>query len=177
MVKQGGTVLAVTSSGSKFVEVPDLLGRTLDDARELLARLSLELQEPVRKVRSREHPPGTVVGQVPDPRSKIERLSKIRVEVASDSSEVSGTTTRESTFVVRVTMPSEVEEAIMVKIDMIDDEGTRTIYEQQTAPGAVIEQSEKGLGTEVTFRIFFNGELVKQVTQPAEPEPPSTAQE
>lgn len=169
-VKEHTSIIATTSAGSKFVEVPDLRGRTLEDARELLAKLNLEIQEPVRRVRSRSIDPGLIVSQIPEPRRKVERLSRIRVDVSADRDQrITGdeSTAIRNTYNLRVVLPAG-EVPILVRIDMTDDNGTKTVFEEQRGPSDVIELETDGVGKEATFRIFFDGEIVRQVTKRAD---------
>lgn len=168
--KEGSTVLAILSSGSRFVEVPDLRGRTVDDAKSLLASLGLELDEPVVEVRHREVEAGKVVAQVPEPRRKVERFTRVRAEVSTGRSgprSGSDPDGPRSLYKIRIGVPDEVDESILVRVDITDAVETRTIYEQRHTAGESIEVQAEGIGKEATFRVFFDGEVVKQVTQPA----------
>lgn len=162
-------VEAIVSAGSRFVEIPDLRGRTIDEARSLLESMNLDLADQVEYVRDRDLDEGMIVSQVPEARKRIERFSKIRVKVSSGprgntSGDLGGGLHK---YMLRLTMPAGDGVPVMMRVDMTDDNETQTIHEAEHAPGEVVEVEGYGYGTEVTFRVFINGEPVKQITQSA----------
>lgn len=170
----GGDVLVDVSTGSRFVDVPDLRGRTLDEAKAMLANVNLQMDENVRKTRNRSIPEGRIVAQVPDPRSKVERSTRIRVTInAREDERPDRPPTAEElgtyTFNLRFTVPDS-EEPIRIKIIMTDGKGSKTIFDEDRSAGEEVEIEEEGAGPEATFRIFFDGELVNQVTKRADEE-------
>ena len=50
-----------------------------------------------------------------------------------------------------------------MRVDLTDSRGTKTVIEEPHNPGEEVQVSAEGYGSEVDFRIFYNGELVKQV--------------
>lgn len=179
-VKESATVGLIVSAGSRFVEVPDLRGRSLDEARSLLASINLELSDQIEYVRDRNAEEGMVIGQIPEQRKQVERLSKIRVRVASKTR---GTATdagdaRRYLYRVRLAIPEGVV-PVLVRVDMTDVRETRTIYEAEHTPGESVEAQAEGYGEEVTFRVFFDGEVVDQITQkaPSKVERPANEEE
>lgn len=168
-VREHGTVSVVLSSGSRFVEVPDLRGRDLEDARSLLSLKGLVLDDEVRYARDRNMEPGRIIAQIPEARRKVERQTAIRVVVSgANPSADSGTNLDNvrNTYRLTVTMPKG-EVSVLVRVDMTDVRGTATVYEARHAPGDVFEVEAEGYGDSATFRIFFDGEIVKQVTKDA----------
>lgn len=170
----GGDVLVDVSTGSRFVDVPDLRGRTLDEAKAVLANVNLQMDENVRKARNRNIPEGRIISQVPDPRSKVERSTRIRVTVSGreedraekpPAAEDLGT----YTFHLRFTVP-EADAPIRIKIIMTDGKGSKTIFDEDRSAGEEVDLEQEGAGPEATFRIFFDGELVNQVTKRADEE-------
>lgn len=168
-VREGGEVRAVISSGSRFVEVPDLRGLTVDQATVALEKLKLRLSDRVPQVPNREIPAGLIVSQNVEPRSKIERGSDVRVEVSSGRTTGDRTDPRDLeryayTLKIKTT---GVEESVSVRVVMTDAQGASTIYEQVHEPDDEFEVYAEGYGPEATFRIFYNGTLVKQITKRA----------
>ena len=51
---------------------------------------------------------------------------------------------------------------------MIDDKETKTIYEELHQAGEEFDVTGEGYGRESIFKIYFDNELVKQVTKSAE---------
>lgn len=167
-VREGATVTAVVSTGSKFVELPDLRGRSLADARSLLEMLDLELDPSPTEVHSPDVPLGHVVGQVPEPRKKVERRTRVRLQVSAPrTTRPAGDENKRYVYTLHVSLPSDAP-TLTVRIDMTDARGTKTVYEDRHLPGDTFTVDADGYGSEVTFRIFYDGELVKQVTQTAD---------
>lgn len=168
-VREDSQIVAVVSAGSKFVDVPDLRGRTVEDAKSLLSKVGLEVQEPPVDVRNSTVPVGTIVRQIPEARRRVERFSKVRLEVSAgrDAPRTTETVARRN-YRLRMTIPA-VEQPVLVRIDFTDLENTRTVFEDTRAAGDVVEIETRGLGDDVLFRVFFDGQIVKQVA--GEPEP------
>lgn len=170
-VREHSFVDAVVSAGSRFVELPDLRGRSLEESRRLLGSLGLDIQEPVEERSDRDLDAGLVLEQVPEPRKSIERGTKVRLVVSSGGAsrgpqeEPSGGARH--VYTLRLTMPPG-EQSVLVRIDMTDERGTRTVYEERHEPGERFEVAAEGVGGEATFRIFFDGRVVRQVTERAD---------
>lgn len=161
-VKEGWIVDAIVSAGSRFVEVPDLRGRTVDEAKSLLETLKLELDDDFAYEQDRNMEPGLIKSQVPEPRRQIERGSRIKVTITTEERVRTTPTRTLHTFTIRVKVPEDMEGVVRVLVTMTDDEGTRTIDDQDRNPGALYEISADGVGNEANFRIFFNGDLAEQ---------------
>ena len=168
-VKQGGIVQVVISNGGKFVEVPDLRGRSQEEAMKLLETLNLGLSDDVERVRDKDLEEGLIVSQIPEPRKKVERESKIRIKVSNGDKRVGdgGASNQKYTYKLKITMPAGAA-GILVRIDMTDERETQTIHEEQHEPGESFEIEHDGYGKEVLFRVFFDNEMVKQIEKAAE---------
>ncbi|MDR7566763.1 MAG: PASTA domain-containing protein [Armatimonadota bacterium] len=81
-VPRASPVNLVVSKGPEPVQVPDLVGLTLDEARAQLAPLGLSLER-VRYAPRADAPPGTVVEQTPPPGATVRRGSGITVLIAT----------------------------------------------------------------------------------------------
>jgi len=167
-VKEWSFVDAVVSSGSQFVVLPDFRGKSLSEARTVIKDLGLVLVEPVKEIRDRDLAPGLISSQSPEPRMKADKGSQVRLKVSAGSNSASEPTASEGEYVysLRFQIPT-TEDTRYVRVEMTDDDGTRTIHEEQHEPGDWIDLKERGKGTEATFRIFFDGELKRQVTKKA----------
>ncbi|MBS1723514.1 MAG: PASTA domain-containing protein [Armatimonadetes bacterium] len=167
-IKEQGTVQVVLSSGSRFVEVPDLRGRTVADANNLLAALNLEVNDRLDKVRDRELAEGLIVTQNPGAGRRIERGSKVKVSVSNGDKRVAdeGASTDRYLYKLTITMPPGAA-PVAVRIDMTDDRETQTIFEEQKEPGEQFLVEHEGFGKEAMFRIFFDEVLVDQITKKA----------
>ncbi|GIK31065.1 MAG: putative serine/threonine-protein kinase PknB [Armatimonadota bacterium] len=170
-VYEGNTVQLVVSAGSRFVDVPDLRGRTLDSARELLDTIGLKLDERIEEQRDRDMEPGTILAQAPPPRQRAERGTAVRVTVASDrSTSTSAEANKRYLFTIRIRL-RDIENSVMLRVDLADSRGTRTVYENEHSPEELVEITAEGQGPQATFSIYYDNELVKQVTKDsAEPD-------
>ncbi|MEZ5163352.1 MAG: PASTA domain-containing protein [Fimbriimonadaceae bacterium] len=168
MIKENFYINAVVSSGSKFVELPDFRGRDLAEVKELIQSLDLRLtDQDIEYVRDRDSEPGMVIGQVPEPRKSVERRTAIKLKVSNGNERVTsdGRSNVSKNYNISVEVPALLDAAVLVRIEMTDDRGTKTVYEDNNNPGDTIEEESRGYGTEVIFRIFFDNELVKQITK------------
>lgn len=171
-IPQGSTVNVVVSRGSKYVEVPDLRNQTLDEARTLLGTVDLQLDDRIRRERSRETEAGMIVSQIPEPRAKVERGTRIRATISSGRGSPGNEPETEVDAVYAYTLSfplEEVEEPVDVRVMMTDSRGTKEVYSRTHGPGEIVSFSAEGRGSEAIFRIFYNGELVRQVTERAGP--------
>ena len=169
-VPQGSTVNVIVSRGSKFVEVPDLRNQTLDEARSMLTTVDLRLDERIRRESSRDVEPGLIMSQIPEPRAKVERGTMIRVTISSGRGRAADDIAETSAiyaYTLRFTL-ADLEEQVDVRVMMTDSRGTKQVYQQTHLPGDYVVVSTEGYGPEAIFRIFYNGELVRQVTERAE---------
>lgn len=165
-VRERSFVQVTLSKGGKTVVVPDLSGKTVDEARELLAGLGLRLDENLARARDAKVPEGQVVSQEPRAKQKVERESTVTATVSSGNADPGGTGTR-YTYSLTVKMPKGTV-PIMVRVDMTDAEETKVVHEAEHLPGESFELTADGTGEEATFRIYFDDQLVRQVTKKAE---------
>ncbi|HMS55528.1 MAG TPA: PASTA domain-containing protein [Fimbriimonadaceae bacterium] len=164
---EGSEVNVKVSAGSKFVEVPDVRGLTLDKAKLMLGSVRLEADDEVKEVSSRDVEEGMVIGTEPEWGSRVERGTRVRLTVSvgrkrpNDESRDVG---EKLLYTLKITV-SGVTSAVILRVDISDDLGTRTIHESTQEPDAELELPAEGFGKKVTFQIYYDGELVKTVTQ------------
>jgi serine/threonine-protein kinase len=163
MVREGGHIRVVLSSGSQFVIVPNLKGNTTDQARSILQTAKLTLDENILSQRSETVEAGQVISQTPAAGKKVDQTSRVRITVSSGNGGNGAT----NIYTLRVTL-SKIEAPVTLRVDMTDDLGTETIYEDIHSPEETVELLHRGVGKQVSFKIFYDGELVKEVTQRAE---------
>lgn len=168
-VKQGSRVTVTVSLGKSFLETPDIRGMTVSEAKELLRAAGLRLDEPPSEARSPDVPVGQIVSQTPEPRARVARGTRIQAVVSTGRERAERRpVVRESTYEVSIKMPSG-DVPVVVRVDITDERGTRTVHEDTHQPGEEFTVSTDGRGDRALFRIFFDGELVKQVEQEAQP--------
>jgi hypothetical protein len=171
-VVEGFTIGAVVSLGSRTVEVPDVRGVTVDEARAMLDSLGLKLSDRIVEERDRSVEPGSVIMQLPEPRTRVERGSQVRVTIATRAEPSRGSDPNDNIkylYLIRIRL-SDIDRRVLMRVDMTDSRGTKTVHDEEHEPGEQVEIAAEGFGAEVVFRIFYDGELVKQVTKRADEE-------
>lgn len=171
-VRERGVITIVMSTGSRFVEVPDLSGISVDQARSTLKDLRLQLDDDIQQENSSDVDPGMVIRQSPRKGRKVEQTSKVQIVVSKGPSDSVPTgdpngdgQARLYTLEVKLT---GLDSAVTVRVDMQDAHSLRTIYEQYHQPGETISLPVRGTGREVTFFIYYDNELVKTVKKSAD---------
>ncbi|MGE0000805.1 MAG: PASTA domain-containing protein [Fimbriimonadaceae bacterium] len=165
--REGSFVNVVLSSGGKVVVVPDLAGKSQDQAKDILSEVGLLLDTDVIKVRDKNAPFGQIVSQEPAAKKKVDRDSIVRVTISNgDTEPVEPGSGGKFTYTMKVKMP-EGTVPIMVRVDITDDNETVTVHEDEHSPGESFEVEADSASREVTFRIYFDDELVRKVTKEA----------
>ena len=178
-VRENSFVFTTVSLGSRFIEVPDLRGRTVDESKALLRTLSLDLEEPYQKVKAENVEIGRIVGHIPESGKKIERFSKIKVQVSGhvqDGTPSYGASLERHYYKIKIRLPGEASR-VLVRVDMTDEQKTKTVYEKLHHAKDSFEIETLGYGKEVLFRIFFDGDLVKQIQKKAEKKAENNSEE
>lgn len=129
----GSTVTLKISKGRepKFVVVPDLRGKTLEEARRVLSGLNLKLTEPVNQAQSKDYLPDTIITQQPEPQANLQEDEAVQVTVST------GPGPEEKSAEVSVELPDD-NLTHQVKIQVTDITGTRTAYDQTHNAGEVV---------------------------------------
>lgn len=168
-VYEGNAVGVTVSSGSKFVEVPDLRGLPADRAKAMLDTLGLKLDERISETRNREVDAGLIVSQVPEQRKKVERGTRVRVTISSGNRRSSSSPEDDKRYLYTISIRlTDITKSVELRVDMTDSRGTRTVHDSTAEPEENVEVMAEGYGDEVVFRIFYDGELIKQVTKRGE---------
>ncbi len=82
VVKDGRRIYLIISGGEQLYDVPNLVGRTLREAKFVLGQRNLEVQEVEYKA-SVQYPGGIVLAQVENAGSKVKKGTKIGVVISS----------------------------------------------------------------------------------------------
>lgn len=169
MVREGGTIRVTVSAGSRFVQMPDLKGYTPDRARSVLEGLGMTV-DPVNDEAASDIPIGNVVSQSPAARAKVERQSQVTLTLSSGPRAVQPTSEGAKAYVYNLEVAVKgVSRTVTVRIEIVDDRGTRTVYEERKKDGETATASVRGYGEKATFRIYYDDELVKEFEQAANP--------
>ena len=174
-VAENFTVTVTPSEGSSTVQVPDLKGMTLDKAKETLSLENLTLDDSTDKSSDPKVPEGAVISQKPSAQTKVSRDSKVHIVVSTGpapAKEPDGNTDDNSSsdqtysYTLRVKL-RDIKDPVHVRIEMDDAEGTSTVYDQDGNPGDEIDEPVTAHGSKATFRIYYDGRLVKTVEESA----------
>ena len=160
-VKRGRTVTIVVSAGTNFTHMPEVRELPEAAARDRLreAGLTVAVEQytyhptiPFDRVISASVDPGaqlkrdTTVNLVI---SRGERPSPTDVALASDL----------HSTVLNIDLPSDTADAAEVRIDVTDDNGTRTVYQETHKPGDNVTENVQGTG-DVTAQVYFGDRLI-----------------
>lgn len=182
-VKEGGVVSFRLSSGSHYAQVPDLVGHTVDEAHSILEELGLNLDDKVEDSPSAAVERGKIIGQFPEKKVKVERGTRVRVKVSSGppasqdnpdptDGKPTDAPSEPDSYIYKVKMPVKgLKDAAIVRIDMTDDYGTRTIFQERQEPGDVVSVNAEGHGKQATFDVYYDDEKVQTQTQKAQGKP------
>lgn len=168
-VYEGSSVNVTVSLGSKFVEVPDVRGLTVDQAKTMLGSLDLDLDSEIETVRDSKAKPGTILSQDPLPKQKFQRLGKIKVKIATNKEDPEDTKDARTKYqyTIRIGLTG-LETRIRLRVDLTDARGTRTVHEQEHDPDSEVEVIAEGYGKTAKFRIYYDDELVSEKIVEAE---------
>ncbi|MBS1717113.1 MAG: PASTA domain-containing protein [Armatimonadetes bacterium] len=166
-VREGGLISLKLSAGSKFVQVPDLKGQTLDGARSVLGALDLQLDNRTDDIRS-PLTPGTIATQAPGKGEKLERGGKVRVGISNGQGSADDERPKAEEVIPKNRHTyklsydlSDLAEPMVVKITVTDDQGTRTVYSARQQPNDTIELDAVAYGAKATFKVYYGKEMVK----------------
>ncbi len=165
-IREGGQVSVVVSSGSRYVAVPDLTGMTVDKAKALLSTLNLDLSENVQNVADPKIAAGIILKTEPPARALVERQTQIRIVVSKGPSDepASSPLALGDGYVYNLHLNlKDLNGPTKVRIDMLDESGSKTIYEKIHHSGDTFDVSSKGQKPQATFNIYYDGVLVKSV--------------
>jgi len=169
-IPEGGTVRVIVSSGSKNVSIPELKGLTIDKAKALLGTLNLTLDATVERISDPKVAPDLIVRSDPAARTTVARQSHIKVYVSSGPSEET-TSSRPVDEGYLYTLSIKLRDLLhrtQVRVDIVDGNGTRTVYTKMHDSGDTIDVTTKSADRVATFNIYYDGALVMQKQKQAE---------
>lgn len=173
-VPRDRTVNLVVSKGPQRIELPQLVGRSLQDARKILQDLGVTLQE-VRTRPVADQDAGVVVEQTPNAGTRIRTQDPVVVTVSvkpgdefkpppsavvtavpKPSTQAHAKVTR-----VRLVVP-EGEREQRIKIVVIDEQGPHTVYEKDLAPGTRLDEVVRSQGYTI-IQVYVQSRLVQEI--------------
>lgn len=162
-VAKGTTVdVVVNKAKVKKVKMPDLIGMTLKDARDVLASHNLGINQIVGSMEEKSvvTNQSTKSGDEIDEGTAINLTTEFKEEKKKDESKQSSSNRTKGTVDVTVPSGSKKQE---LRIVVKDDEGSTVIYDDVNKPGDRIVKNVSGVGN-VRIEVYLNGALVQDTT-------------
>lgn len=168
--KEGTTVLfgesinlQVSSGPSQImVEVPNLVGLSIDEATIKIEQMKLKLGY-VRKIPQEDIPSGQIIAQSPRSGSKTKEGTLINLDISIQEKEIQSLLKKEPRYAeINVTIPEGINQK-NVKVVVIDDTGSKNIYNKTHSYGDKIKLNIKGIG-KTTIQVYIEDNLIKEET-------------
>ena len=156
---KGATVdITINQTKSTMVEIPNVVGMTIKEAKEALGNLGLSIS----KISGSNEDSAIVTAVSPAPGSSVKRDESITLVGQPKDGKKDGANAKQGTTkgVVDVTVPNG-RASQHVKLVVIDDDGGRVVYDGTNAPGDRIVKSVSGSGN-VRVQIYLNNALVQE---------------
>ena len=157
---KGATVdITINQTKGTTVEIPNVVGMTIKEAKEALGNLGLS----IGKISGSNEDSAVVTAVSPAPGSSVKRDESITLVGQSKDGKKDGSNTKQggaTKGVVDVTVPNG-RASQHVKLVVIDDDGGRVVYDGTNAPGDRIVKSVSGSGN-VRVQIYLNNALVQE---------------
>ena len=156
---KGATVdITINQTKSTTVEIPNVVGMTIKEAKEALGNLGLSIS----KISGSNEDTAVVTAVSPAPGSSVKRDESITLVGQTKDGKKDGANAKQGTTkgVVDVTVPNG-RASQHVKLVVIDDDGGRVVYDGSNAPGDRIVKSVSGSGN-VRVQIYLNNALVQE---------------
>ena len=157
---KGATVdITINQTKGTTVEIPNVVGMTIKEAKEALGNLGLS----IGKISGSNEDSAVVTAVSPAPGSSVKRDESITLVGQLKDGKKDGSNTKQggaTKGVVDVTVPNG-RTSQHVKLVVIDDDGGRVVYDGTNAPGDRIVKSVSGSGN-VRVQIYLNNALVQE---------------
>ncbi len=170
-VHEGDVVtLTVSRGGRPNIAVPDFVGLTIDQARELAAEAGIKLGQIVWTPLGKDGPPhGMVARQMPPPKAKIASYDPVSLQVSAGPNE-SGYILRQVHVLVSVPEPANAQngEQLDVRLSLTDATGRYDFYHAFAEPGQKLDFTVTAVGTSL-LDLYVNNALVSETRLGTEP--------
>lgn len=174
-VERGTAVNLTVSKGQQTIVLPDLVGRSLDDARAALQDLGVTLRSVDRTPRD-DAPPGQVVAMTPPAGTQIQHGDAVSVTIAVRQG---GLDSPPPQPIVTSTPPApqsasdrrraEIKLVVpagpprqTVKIVVIDQQGVHIAYQGMHSPGENLDRQVTGQGYTIV-QVYIDGRLIQEI--------------
>ena len=159
-VTKGATVdVTVNRVKSKKVELPNLVGMTVKDAKDALASLGLNAT-----ISGAGDDTAVVTQQSPEPGSSLDANTSVALTAEAKKAAPAANTSNSNVTkgTVDITVPSgKANQAVRIVVS--DDSGSRTVFDGNAQPGERIVKDVSGTGR-VQIQVYLNGALVQDQT-------------
>lgn len=172
---EGSYVNVKISTGSRYVSLPDLRGKTLDSARSMLEAINLTLSDQYTSQADPGLEAGLIISQSPEAKAKVERFARVSVVVSSGKTggQVSTNPDEDKQYLYNLKIKlTGLKEGVVLRVEIVDSRGERTIYESPHEPEDTVDIPTQGYGKQATFKIFYDNQLVTTKEKKAEEEAP-----
>lgn len=159
-IPENSSIVVNESEGPAEVKVPNLKGKTVDKARELLDGLNLKLDDNVDKISDISYPEGTICRQTPKANQTIVRPKKIHVTI-NEPSDLDAGQSKSYQYDISVKLPALTGQ-VQLRIEMTDDDGDSDLYDEMTDPGQTVRLNPEGKSDQATFTIYYNDNEVEK---------------
>ena len=161
-VKVGRVIRLIVSAGSAFTNVPDVRELSEGSARERLSLAGLVIGSE-EYANHATIPFDRIIDMTPAPGQKVERQSAVHLVISKGPEQQTNADTSDSsplrTTVVTVSLPTDAPDNAEARIDVTDDNGKRTVYQQPRKPGDTLVATVQGNG-DMTIEVYFGDRLV-----------------
>lgn len=159
-VTKGATVdVTVNRVKSKKVELPNLVGMTVKDAKDALASLGLNAT-----ISGTGDDTAVITQQSPEAGSSLDANTSVALTAEAKKAAPAANTSNSNVTkgTVDITVPSgKANQAVRIVVS--DDSGSRTVFEGNAQPGERIVKDVSGTGR-VQIQVYLNGALVQDQT-------------
>lgn len=159
-VTKGATVdVTVNRVKSKKVELPNLVGMTVKDAKDALASLGLNAA-----ISGAGDDTAVITQQSPEAGSSLDANTSVALTAEAKKAAPAANTSNSNVTkgTVNITVPSgKANQAVRIVVS--DDSGSRTVFDGNAQPGERIVKDVSGTGR-VQIQVYLNGALVQDQT-------------
>lgn len=159
-VTKGATVdVTVNRVKSKKVELPNLVGMTVKDAKDALASLGLNAT-----ISGAGDDTAVITQQSPEAGSSLDANTSVALTAEAKKAAPAANTSNSNVTkgTVDITVPSgKANQAVRIVVS--DDSGSRTVFDGNAQPGERIVKDVSGTGR-VQIQVYLNGALVQDQT-------------
>ena len=152
--------LVVSDGGAASLRVPNFIGMTIDDARDLASRDGIKLGQIVWTPLGDYPPHGYVARQLPEPGTTIASFDPVSLQVSAGPDE-SGYILRQVHLLASVPVPDQIRpgQQLRIRIVVHDATGTWDLYDAYAQPGQKLDFTVTALGTSIVD-MYANSALV-----------------